>query len=81
MRHFEFVSGNDWFGDKNAPWNQPDAVYVTCPHCKGSGGIWLSEDGREATKEGYELLTEEDKAVFEFFECEHCEGIGTIETY
>lgn len=73
------VSGNDWWGNPQAPWNEPDAVYENCPDCNGTGGVWYDEDGKEYSKADYERLSEEDKALCVFEECERCEGVGTIE--
>ena len=45
MRTFFEVSGNDWWGNPQAPWNQPDARYENCPDCNGTGGDYYNEDG------------------------------------
>ena len=39
MRTFFEVSGNDWWGNPQAPWNQPDAEYDNCPY-------WYDESDR-----------------------------------
>lgn len=76
---YQDVSGNDWWGDRHAPWNQPDAVYETCSHCNGDGGVWYDDDGNEYTKADYERLSEECRKGLNFDKCEHCDGVGTIE--
>lgn len=78
MRGFKFVSGNDWWANPQAPWNQPDATYETCKLCGGVGGFWCNEDGVELAQEEYDLLNDDEKSEFEFVECEKCDGVGTI---
>lgn len=79
MRTFFDVSGNDWWGNPQAPWNQPDAIYENCPDCNGTGGDYYNEDGDKISKADYERLSDEDKALWTFDKCERCEGLGTIE--
>jgi DnaJ-class molecular chaperone len=73
------VSGNDWWGNPQAPWNQPDAVYENCPDCNGDGGVWYDEDGNKYSVADYERLSEECREGCEFEKCERCDGLGTIE--
>ena len=63
----------------NAPWNQTDPEYDTCPDCNGDGGVWYDEDGKEYSFADYERLSEEDKALCVFEKCERCGGDGEIE--
>jgi Zn-finger nucleic acid-binding protein len=79
MRRFFDVSGNDWWGDPQAPWNQPEPMYDTCPDCNGDGGVWYDEDGKEYSVADYERMSEEERSELEFDKCERCEGVGTIE--
>ena len=79
MRMFFEVSGNDWWGNPQAPWNQPDAVYENCPDCNGTGGDYYNEDGDVITKADYERLSDEDKVLWTLDKCERCDGCGTIE--
>lgn len=72
-----FVSGNDW-DDPRAPWNQVEPLYETCPHCNGDGGIYYNDDGAEIIAADYDRLSDEDKSMWKFEECEHCDGVGTI---
>ena len=76
--HFTYVSGNDWWANPDAPWNQPELVYETCHECEGIGGRWYNEDGVELSKDEYDALSEEDKDSIEFVECRKCEGLGTV---
>lgn len=65
---------------RNAPWNQPDAVYENCPDCNGTGGDYYNEEnGDVITKADYERLSDEDKALWTLDKCEQCDGLGTIE--
>jgi hypothetical protein len=73
------VSGND-FNDRNAPWNQQEPVYETCPYCGGDGGVYYNEEGDKMCAMDYERLSDEDKSLWELDKCEHCDGIGTIMT-
>lgn len=73
------VSGNDWWGNPQAPWNQPESVYDTCPDCNGDGGVWYDEDGKEYSVADYERMSEEERSELELDKCERCEGVGTIE--
>lgn len=75
-----FVSGNDWAEDPRAPWNQEEPLYETCPYCAGDGGVYYNENGDILEVVDYERLSEEDKSLWEFEKCEHCDGIGTIIT-
>lgn len=83
MRHFlgssHYISGNDWWGDSQAPWNQSKVVYENCPDCNGSGGDYYNEDGDVISVADWERLSSEDKALWTFEKCERCEGLGTIE--
>jgi hypothetical protein len=72
------VSGNDWWGNPQAPWNQLDAVYENCPDCNGTGGDYYNEDGDVITKADYERLSDEDKVLWTLDKCERCDGCGTI---
>ena len=76
-----YVSGNDWWANPSAPWNEPSVCYVRCDECNGDGGQWISEDGIALSQKEYDSLSEEDKDMYEFFECGKCEGLGTIEKY
>ena len=73
------VSGNDWWDDSQAPWNQPDAEYDNCPDCDGTGGDYYNDDGDVISVADWERLSDEDKALWTFEKCERCEGLGTIE--
>lgn len=73
------ISGNDWWGNPQAPWNQPDARYENCPDCNGTGGDYYNEDGDVISVADWERLSDEDKALWTFDKCERCEGLGTIE--
>lgn len=73
------VSGND-YDDRNAPWNQREPLYETCPHCDGDGGVYYDDDGNELSVIDYERLSEEDKCLWTLDKCEHCDGVGTIIT-
>ena len=73
------VSSNDWWGNPQAPWNQPDAEYDTCPDCNGTGGDYYNDDGDVISVADWERLSDEDKALWTFDKCERCEGVGTIE--
>jgi hypothetical protein len=73
------VSGNDWWGNSNAPWNTPDAVFENCPECNGTGGDYYNEDGDVISVADWERLSDEDKALWTFDKCERCDGLGTIE--
>lgn len=79
MRTFFEVSGNDWWGNPQAPWNQPDAVYENCPDCNGTGGDYYNDDGDVISVADWERLSDEDKALWTFNKCERCDGLGTIE--
>ena len=79
MWTFFEVSGNDWWGNPQAPWNQPDAEYGTCTDCNGDGGVWYDEDGKEYSKADYERMSEEERKDLEFEKCERCGGEGMIE--
>lgn len=79
MRTFFEVSGNDWWGNPQAPWNQLDARYENCPDCNGSGGDYYNENGDVISVADWERLSDEDKALWTFDKCERCEGVGTIE--
>jgi hypothetical protein len=79
MRTFFEVSGNDWWGNPQAPWNQPDAEYDNCPDCNGTGGDYYNDDGDVISVADWERLSDEDKALWTFEKCERCEGLGTIE--
>lgn len=74
-----YVSGNDWWWDPSAPWNQPMPVYETCPKCEGLGGSWYNEGEGYISNDDYLLLSEEDKVHFEFITCDQCDGLGTID--
>lgn len=63
----------------NAPWNQLDAVYETCPECNGDGGVWYDENGEEYSASDFEQMSEEVRFGLEFDKCERCDGVGTIE--
>lgn len=63
----------------NAPWNEPNPVYDTCPDCNGDGGVWYDEDGEKHSKADYDRLSEEDKVLCVFEKCERCGGEGKIE--
>lgn len=76
---FREVSGNDWWGNPNAPWNTPDAVYENCPECNGTGGDYYNENGDVISVADWERLSDEDKALWTFDKCERCDGLGTIE--
>ena len=73
------LCGND-YNDPQAPWNQPEPLYETCPNCEGDGGIYYNDEGAELSVVDYERLSEEDKALWTFDKCERCDGIGTIIT-
>ena len=73
------VSSNDWWGNPQAPWNQPDAVYENCPDCDGTGGDYYNDDGDVISVADWERLSDEDKALWTFNKCERCDGLGTIE--
>lgn len=79
MRRFFEVSGNDWWGNPQAPWNQPDARYENCPDCNGDGGVWYDEDGKEYSVADYERMSEEERKDLEFEKCERCDGKGEVE--
>lgn len=79
MRTFFEVSSNDWWGNPQAPWNQPDAEYDTCPDCNGTGGDYYNDDGDVISVADWERLSDEDKALWTFNKCERCDGLGTIE--
>ena len=79
MRTFFEVSGNDWWGNPQAPWNQPDAEYDNCPDCNGTGGDYYNDDGDVISVADWERLSDEDKALWTFNKCERCDGLGTIE--
>jgi hypothetical protein len=79
MRRFFDVSGNDWWGDPQAPWNQPEPMYENCPDCDGTGGDYYNDDGDVISVADWERLSDEDKALWTFDKCERCEGVGTIE--
>ena len=63
----------------NAPWNESEVHYDTCPECDGDCGVWYNEDGKEYSKADYERMSEEEQTELEFKECERCEGKGKIE--
>lgn len=64
----------------NAPWNQPQAVYETCPDCNGDGGVWYDEEeDKEYDVADYERMSEEVRSTLQFIKCERCDGVGTIE--
>lgn len=73
------ISGNDWTANPFAPWNEPIPTYGTCPICNGDGGFYDNEDGRTITKDEFDSLEDEEKTNWDFRECEHCLGCGTIE--
>jgi hypothetical protein len=79
MRTFFEVSGNDWGGNPNAPWNHVDAMYENCPECNGTGGDYYNECGDIISVADWERLSDEDKALWTFNKCERCDGVGTIE--
>jgi Zn-finger nucleic acid-binding protein len=64
---------------RNAPWNQPDIAYDTCPDCNGDGGVWYDEDGNEYSVADYERMSEEERKDLGFEKCERCGGDGEIE--
>lgn len=39
--NYPVMSDLEW---ANAPWNEPDVRYCTCPYCEGTGEIWLGEE-------------------------------------
>ena len=63
----------------NAPWNQPQSVYETCPDCNGDCGVWYNENGKEYSKADYERMSDEERKDLEFAKCERCDGVGTVE--
>lgn len=71
------ISGND-YDDANAPWHELEPLYETCSECNGDGGIYYNDNGDEINVADYERLSDEDKTLWTFAECEHCDGIGTI---
>ena len=73
------VSGNDWWDDPRAPWNESDAQYENCPDCNGDGGDYYNDDGDVISVADWERLSDEDKTLWTFEKCERCEGLGTIE--
>lgn len=75
----QYISGNDWWENPQAPWNQPEARYENCLDCNGTGGDYYNEDGDVISVADWERLSDEDKALWTFDKCERCEGLGTIE--
>lgn len=65
--------------DNDAPWNQREPVYETCPECNGDCGAYYDYVGNRLDKVDWARLSEEDKGAWFFVECEQCEGVGTIE--
>lgn len=74
--YYPIMTDTEW---RNAPWNQPDPVYDTCPDCNGTGGDYYNEDGDVISQADYERLSDEDKALWTLDKCERCDGCGTIE--
>lgn len=81
MIEFRFLTGNDYLSRPETFYEEPQATYISCPYCGGDGGVWYNGESEEIDKVHYESLSEEDKILCEFVECEHCEGLGTIEDY
>lgn len=78
MRTFFEVSGNDWWGNPQAPWNEP--IMVDCPDCGGDGGIW--EAGNDTiTPDEYDKLPKEEKEWYCFVPCNRCDGRGKVNKY
>ena len=69
------VSGNDWWGNPQAPWNEPPMVQ--CPDCGGDGGVY--EAGSESiTPDEYDKLPKEEQEWYCFVPCKRCDGSGEI---
>lgn len=69
------VSGNDWWGDPNAPWNEPPMV--DCPDCGGDGGVWECGDDT-ITPDEYDKLPKDEQEWYCFVPCKRCDGGGKI---
>lgn len=63
----------------NAPWNEPNIAYDTCPDCNGDGGVWYNEDGKKYSVADYERMSDEERKDLEFEKCERCDGKGEVE--
>lgn len=63
---------------RNAPWNQPEPVYDTCPDCNGDGGVWYNGDGDEYSVADYSRMSKEMQRGLKFDKCERCNGEGEI---
>lgn len=73
--YYPLMDSVEW---ANAPWNEPEPVYETCPECNGECGVWVNEDGDEIHEAEYKRLSDEDKALWDFIECEQCNGEGEV---
>lgn len=76
-----FETGGDYFARPESFYEGTQASYISCPHCDGDGGVWFDADGRQIDKRHYTNLSDEDKELCTFSECEYCEGLGTVEDY
>lgn len=65
--------------DPNAPWNETDPEYCTCPECNGDCGVWYDKDGNEYSDADYVRMSEEERKDLEFDKCYRCDGQGEIE--
>lgn len=73
--YYPIMSDTEW---RSAPWNQEEPEYETCPDCDGDGGEYYDADGEVISKEEYLHLSDFDKLLYEFVECEKCGGSGKI---
>ena len=75
FRSSQDVSGNDYGGWSDAPWNEPNMV--ECPDCGGDGGVWEAGSETISTAE-YDKLPKEEREWYCFVPCERCDGSGEI---
>lgn len=73
--YYPLMDSVEW---KNAPWNEPDEVYETCPECNGDGVTYFDDDGKEYSVAEYERLSEAERKEMVYEICARCGGDGEI---
>lgn len=74
--YYPTMTSLEW---RNAPWNETEPTFVTCPECNGDCGIYYNDDGEELSKVDYDRLSDEDKQGWLLDKCCRCDGLGVIE--